>query len=103
MVLNRRSELHEQLCKILGTRHCYFSPPASIQLHYPCIVYNLNDAYRISADNINYIQSLEYVLTLIDRNPDSEFLLPILGLPKCSLDRTYVSDELNHFVFSIYY
>ena len=39
----RRLELHEILCTILGSRNVYFQPPESIKMNYPAIVYGLDD------------------------------------------------------------
>ena len=41
-----RLELHEALCKVLGSRNVYFQPPEDIKMNYPAIEYS-----RASIDN----------------------------------------------------
>lgn len=104
----RRLELHELLCNLIGftdqeDKHCYFSPPTGKQLKYPCIVYKLADIESDYADNISYLNTMRYEVTLIDEDPDSEFVKKILALPLCRFSAFFTSDGLNHFVFSLYY
>ena len=96
-----REELHEILCNILGSRNVYFSPP--VKMVYPCIKYEISRPYRERADNILYGHTKCYSVTVIDQDPDSVIKDKIEGLPMCSFDRSYISDELYHFVFTLYY
>lgn len=99
-----RLELHEYLCDILGSRNCYYSPPASMKMKYPCIVYNLSGVNTKHADNIPYLTALEWDITVIDEDPDSEIASRMLQLPKCRFDRPLnSSDGLNHFYYTLYY
>ena len=88
--------------KILNSRNVYFQPPASVKLQYPAIVYSLKNIAKEYANNLSYMISPGYEVTLIDRNPDSEYVEEILRLPYCQFDRAYQSDNLNHFTFTIY-
>ena len=97
-----RLDLHETLCAVLGTRNVYFQPPASVQMKYPAIVYSLENFSSSHANNSSYVRMPSYELTLIDKNPDSEFVEKLLQLPYCSFDRPYPKDNLNHWVFTIY-
>lgn len=101
--MNRRLELHEILCDILGSRNVYFQPPESVKMNYPAIVYALKNITNKSADNTAYIQSYSYELTVIDKNPDCEFVNDVLKLPTCSFDRHFKSDNLNHYTFTLFY
>lgn len=104
MVQNqRRLELHEILCGILGSRNVYFQPPASTRMTYPAIVYSRYDIENTSADNLIYKQLYRYQITVIDANPDSEIVHKVSQLPTCLFDRHYASDNLNHDVFTICY
>ena len=38
--MDRRLQLHEELCSVLGSRNVYFQPPETIKLTYPCIIYS---------------------------------------------------------------
>lgn len=101
--MNRRLELHEILCEVLGTRNVYFQPPESIKMKYPAIVYSRSDIPTEFANNNPYIQSRAYEVIVIDPNPDSEIVDKISQLPKCRFDRNYASDNLNHDVFTLIY
>ena len=52
---NRRLELHELLCGLLGSRHVYFQPPESVKMRYPAIVYNLDYIENKHADDGVYL------------------------------------------------
>lgn len=98
-----REELHEILCNILGSRNCYFQPPSSKEMKYPCIRYELARIDQTHADNISYLNAKAYSLTYIDEDPDSDMPDKILKLPYCSFDRSYDADGLHHTVFTLYY
>ena len=101
--MSRRLELHEILCDILGSRNVYYQPPESVKMSYPAIVYSRNDIRNKFADDITYMQSHEYEVTVIDKNPDSEIVEKISALPTCRFNRHYASDNLNHDVFTLYF
>lgn len=101
--MGSRLELHEILCKILGNRNAYYQPPASVQMSYPAIVYKLKDVTKLYANNDPYELLTAYEVILIDKNPDTEFLRPILNLQYCSFDRFYAADNLNHWVFTLHH
>lgn len=98
-----RLELQTLLETTLGSRNVYYQPPASVQMSYPAIVYSRNDIENIFADNSVYAQNNAYLVTVIDRNPDSEIVKKVSQLPRCSFDRHYVVDNLNHDVFTLYF
>lgn len=96
--------LHEILKALnISEKNCYFSPPNGIQLNYPCILYELSNANAQYADNQKYLVDMRYVVTVIDRSPDSKLRDAILELPKCSFDRSFTSENLNHYVFTLYF
>ena len=98
-----RLELHEVLCGILNNNNCYFQPPSNVQMQYPAIVYSTKKIDGRYANDKMYSKLTCYELTLIDKNPDSEFIDKLLSLPYCSFDRPYDSDNLHHYVFTLYY
>lgn len=81
----------------------YFQPPSSVKLVYPCIVYVLDGVGTKHADNKPYMSARRYKVTIIDKDPDSEIPDMLLNMPQCKLDRPYTADNLNHWVFSLYY
>ena len=100
---DRRLQLHEIFCNLLGSRNVYFQPPASKTMEYPCIVYQrAADDVRF-ADNRLYSQKRRYTAIAIDRNPDTRLPDRIAELPFCRLSRCYTADNLNHYAFDIYY
>lgn len=101
--MNSRLELHEVLCSVLGSRNAYFQPPASIKMKYPAIVYKRDTIVNSQANNEVYKQANKYQLIVIDQNPDSEVVQKISKLSRIRYDRHYVSDGLNHDVFTIFY
>ena len=101
-MLNDRLELHELLREILGSSNVYFQPPESVKMEYPAIRYARNRINNTSADNQIYRQDVGYTITVIDRDPDSEVVERLSKIPRIMYDRSYVADNLNHDVFTIY-
>ena len=52
--------------------------------------------------NNSYLHTKRYQVTVIDKDPDSLIPERILSLPFCSFNRSFTSDNLNHWVFSLY-
>lgn len=98
-----RLELHEKLCEILENRNAYFQPPESIRMEYPGIRYNLNNIDIKHADGIPYASDKQYHIIVIDGDPDSEIPDKVAALPKCRFDRYYTANNLNHWVFNLYF
>lgn len=98
-----RLDLQRLLESLLGSRNVYFQPPPTMQMKYPCIVYT-RDNIRIShAGNLPYKHEKRYRLTVIDRDPDSDIPDKVAMLPKCSFNRSFAADSLNHDVFTLYF
>lgn len=98
-----RLKLHELLVEKLGSRNVYFQPPSSITMKYPAIVYSLNDIEKRHANNNTYNQNLSYTVTLITSNPDDETIMKLSAINMCRFDRFYVADNLNHYVYTLYF
>ena len=98
-----RLKLQTELEELLGTKNVYYSPPASLKMQYPAIVYSRSDIDNAHANNSVYKQEYAYEITVIDRNPDSEIVKKVSRLPRCRFNRHYPSDNLDHDVFTIYY
>lgn len=100
----RRYDLQKELETILKSKNVYYQPPESNKIKYPAIVYFLASIQRPKADDRDYLRNRSYDITLIDKNPDSEYVDAILDAFKyIRYDRHYISDNLHHFVFTIYY
>ena len=98
-----RLELNDKLTSILATEDVYFQPPESIEMHYPAIVYQLNTMDVKHADNRKYAGMTGYQVTLIDYDPDSSFVSEIHQMRYCQFDRFFTTNNLNHWVFTLYF
>ena len=98
-----RLQLQTLLEEILSSKNVYFQPPETVKMQYPAIVYSLNGIENNNADDLPYIQSRSYEIILIDRDPDSETINKLSKLPMCRFNRHYKADNLNHYVFTLYY
>lgn len=103
----RRKKLRTRLIQILTSvdesyksGHLYYRKPAK-NMNYPCILYDLLSAIYSYADNIKYIKNYRYSITVIDEDEDSPIAEAVENLPGCSLDRTFQTEGLNHFVYVI--
>lgn len=101
--MEKRIELQKIFCDLLGSDNVYFQPPESVKMRYPAIVYSLDDLFGRRADDRIYLGCKRYSVTLIDGDPDNVFVDSIAALPLCSFDRHYKQDNLNHYVFTIYF
>lgn len=99
-----RIDLQDLFESILGSPFVYFQPPTTTRMKYPCIRYELSGTNTRSADGEStYIYNRQYTVTYISTYPESEVFDKLLKLPYCSFNRRYVSDNLYHDVFTIYY
>ncbi len=98
-----RLELQSKLEELLGSRHVYYQPPETLKLEYPAIVYSKSKIETVKADNSTYLKHIRYDIIVIDKRPDNPVIDKIMGLPYCSYDRHYVSENLNHDSLTLYY
>lgn len=101
--MGTRLELHQKLVDILGSPNVYFQPPENVKLKFPCIIYEREGKSVRFADNDGYFEHMQYKITVVDRNPDSELPTKIDALPYCRMSSHYVTDNLNHDIFTIYW
>ena len=98
-----RLEFQALLQTLLGTGNVYFQPPHSFEMVYPCIVYSLSDIDAKHADNDPYILTTKYSVIYISKTPDDVLIMHLAKIRSAKFARTYVSDGLNHAVFTITY
>lgn len=98
-----RLDLQSELEKLLGNRNVYYQPPVNLSMNYPAIRYTKTGIIPNFADDKVYTKRNSYELIVIDRDPDNPVIDKLLEFPYCSFDRHYVSDNLNHDVFTLYY
>lgn len=102
--MEKRLKLHAILTSILPSgRNVYFQPPESIKIEYPAIIYKVDGVDVKHATNQNYLVRKKYLITLIDRDPDTKLVDKILELPYASLSQSFQRDNLNHYAFSLFY
>lgn len=98
-----RLALHDILTKILGNGNVYYQPPDGIKMSYPCIRYSLDGEDTFNANDKTFIKKRQYTVMVITKDPDSEIPDRIDELEYSSFERSYKSDNLYHFVYTIYY
>jgi len=96
-----RLQLHDILKSF--TDNVYFQPPENITLEYPCIIYQRDYAETKFADDIPYNHCLRYVVTVIDRDPDSDIPGKVASMPMCLYNRFFTADNLNHDVYRLFF
>lgn len=101
-----RIDLHKILVE-LGSENdfkVYFSPPANIQLHYPCLIYTRSNPRTQKADNISYFKFDAYDLVFVTKDPDSIIPDKIVDkLRYATINRApYVSDGFYHYSIACY-
>lgn len=101
--MRNREDLSAILKEALGCDHVYFQPPSNVCMRYPAIVYNLSDIDNRHADNLPYLQYHRYDVTVIDEDPDSKVADRVSKISGCRFERSFTMDNLNHYVFSLYY
>lgn len=98
-----RNDLDALLRSTLGSGNVYFQPPESQKLSFPCVVYRLDDQNDIYADDQTYRRLKRYSLTYITKDPDDPKVDSFDDLRYCSMNRAFTSDNLNHYVYTIYH
>lgn len=99
-----RTELHEELCTLLGSRNVYFNAPETVKMSYDAIRYQLGGKDLKRANNRIYLNTNMYEGVVITRDPDTTIPDRVLShFEMCSFGRPYVADNLNHYPFTLYY
>lgn len=101
--MRNRLTLQAYLEDILGSRNVYFQAPTSGKMHYPAIVYRLSNINNTYADDGVYASKKQYEITVIDKDPDSVIYDKVNNIQSARFERSYVADNLNHWVFAITY
>jgi len=81
----------------------YFQPPANIQMQYPCIIYSRDGSSPDYADNELYRHAKRYQVTVVDRDPDTELADKVETLRYAKFERFFPADDLNHYVFTLFF
>lgn len=81
----------------------YFQPPENVVLKYPCIIYKRDFADTKFADDAPYSNTIRYMITVIDQDPDSSIPGMVAAMRMSLFNRFYVADNLNHDVFNVFF
>lgn len=95
-------DLIHLLQKVVRNNRVYFQPPENLKIGYPAVVFHLSKIAIDHASDAPYKGAREYSVTLITKDPEPDVIDEILKIPYSSLDTTYISDGMNHFVFTVY-
>lgn len=101
-----RLTLHEKLKEVLGSDRVFFQPPESVKLSYPCIIYNRANGDTEYANDMPYTYRHRYQITIVGQDPDEQITLVekmAMALPTVAFERNFVTDNLYHDVFALYY
>lgn len=102
--MTRREDLHAELEAILGSKNVYFQPPDNYHMKYPCIVYRLENERTAYANDKHYVKHKRYEVTYITNDPTSEVCFRIHDdLEYCYWDRRFVTDNMYHNVYTVFY
>jgi len=85
------------------TENVYFQPPPNIKMSYPCIVYSRSGSSADHADNELYRHAKQYQVTVVDRDPDTDLADQVEALRYSSFERFFAADDLNHYVFTLFF
>lgn len=98
-----RLELQDALESVLDSTNVYFNPPASVRINYPAIIYKLENIDQRYADDKTYKKDRAYIVTLIHQDPDNDVVDKLVWeFQKIRFDRTYVYENLYHYVYVLY-
>ena len=102
--MGSRIDLQSKLEDILGSRNVYFQPPENLKIKYPAIIYSLNNINLRFADNMPDMKGKNYTVILIHTDPDNEVVDNMLAaFSYISFERNYISENLYHYVFELYF
>lgn len=100
----RRLELQNKFEVLIGSKEVHYQPGPSVELSYPCIVYNRSNSNTAWANGYIYRKKSRYQVVVIDQDPDSQIPDILLdNFQYIRMERSYSADYLNHWVFDLYY
>lgn len=98
--MDQRLKFHQILTEM--TKNVYFQPSENIRLTYPCIIYSRTQVATDFADNNPYSRNKRYLVTIIDRDPDSPIPDKVGGLPGSAFVTHFTKDNLNHDIYNVH-
>lgn len=74
-----------------------------MDMEYPCIVYEVDNARTAFAGNRPYMYKKRYQITVIHEDADSDIPDRIAWLESAVFDRHFTANNLHHSVFTLYH
>lgn len=100
--MTNRLELHNiflQFCP-----NVYTQTPSNMQIKYPCIVYTKAKKAKQFGNNKVYLNTQEWGITVIDRNPDSLIADNLESyFQYCAIEHYYSVEGLNHTALKLHF
>lgn len=101
---SRRLLLDSKLRGILGSENVYFRAPESYKMNYPAFKYKLSGIDEKHADNTSYLNTREYEIIHIGKDPDCDIEEVMLSeFENIRYARRYEANNLVHDVFILYW
>mgnify|MGYP007038299802 CR=1 FL=1 len=89
---------------MLGYVNIYYQPTESTRMKYDAIIYKQLTMKVSRANNQTYLATDCYQVLVVSRDPDSNLPREIqMRFPMCTPGTKYMSENLYHFPFTIYY
>lgn len=104
MAEHTRTEFRDKLREYIGSNNTYYRPPETIKMSYPCAVYDMTSPHLMRANNYIYGFKNCYNVTFIAKDPEWIDIEDVLKhFQYSSFDRSFIADQLSHWVFRIYF
>ena len=98
-----RLTLHNELVELENCK-AYYQPPENLKIEYPCFIYKRIPGEQTRANNKMYKYWRCWEITFITKDSESTIREAMLHrFSQCRHIRDYVSDNLYHHVFNLFY
>jgi hypothetical protein len=81
----------------------YGQAPGNDAMTYPAVVYEKDDEEVVHADNLPYNVTDGYLVTVMEKDVNTPIAKLIRQLPTCRFNRAFVSENVNHTVYKIFF
>ena len=100
--MDQRLLFHSKLSSVLPGVALFFSKPPDTELVYPCVIYTRSRAKALHANGKKYSVRPMFTCVLMTNLPDDHLFNILENMSLSTHDRSYLSDDINHDVFTIY-
>lgn len=97
-----RKDFHKKLEQAFGCK-CYFQPPETLKLTYPCVVYAFERFDTRRANNLNYIINERYKISFLHKDADNGTVKQVMRkFEKIAHVQHYITNGVYNDVYFIY-